>query len=171
MTTIREAFTDDEWKTVVAAPPMVGIAVASASPNGPFGIVKEMMSVGLAMADMVNKASPNALINALIEDVKNRQTRPEKPEGIKNPEQAREHAIAHLGRVATIVAAKAPADAPGFKQWLSEIGARVAEASNEGGFFGFGGTRVSTEEKEMLARIASTLGVEGGAPGATVRQA
>lgn len=153
----KEAFTEDEWKAIIAAPPMIGIAVASASPSGPFGVVKEMMSVGLAMADMVNKAGPNGLINALIDDVRNRQTKPEKPEGIKNPEQARDYAIAHLGRVAAIIKAKAPDDAAGFNQWLSEIGTRVAEASNEGGFFGFGGTRVSDEEKQMLARIASTL--------------
>ena len=161
----KQNFTDDEWKAIVAAPPMVGIAVASASPSGPFGVVKEMMSVGLAMADMVNKAGPNSLINALIDDVRNRETKPEKPDGIKNPEQAREHAIAHLARVASIVDAKAPGDAAGFKQWLAEIGTRVAEASNEGGFFGFGGTRVSDDEKQMLARIDSTLGTTGASEG------
>jgi len=152
-------FTADEWKSLVAAAPMVGLAVTSASPNGPLGVMKEMMSVGMAMAEVLHKGSDNPLISALIADVKERATRPEAPQGIKDVEQAKQAALNHLKGVADVLKAKAPADAAGFSQWLMTIGKRVAEASNEGGFFGFGGTRVSDAEKAMLAQLATTLGV------------
>ena len=58
-------FTPEEWKTVVAAGPMVGLAVTCASPNGPWGVLKEMMSMGMAMAEMIQKGSSNPLIAEL----------------------------------------------------------------------------------------------------------
>jgi hypothetical protein len=50
-----------------------------------------------------------------------------------------------------------PEEADEFKKWLLAIGQRVAEASNEGGIFGFGGERVSDEEKNVLRQIAFAL--------------
>ena len=158
---LKDQFTADEWKQLVAAPPMVGLAVASASPSGPFGVVKEMFSVGMAMADALQKGSGNALVDALVDDVKARATRPEKPDGVTSAEAAQRIALERLAAVRAIVEAKAPAEAAGFAAWLAAIGQRVAEASNEGGFFGFGGERVSAEEKAMLARLAETLGTAG----------
>lgn len=154
----KQDFTAEEWKSIVAAAPMVGLAVASASPNGPFGVMKEMFSVGMAMAEMVNKGSSNPLIAALIEDVKQRATRPDRPEGVTNAEQAKQVAVAHIKAVSELVGRKASVeDAREFRQWLMAVGQRVAEASNEGGFFGFGGTRVSDDEKAMLAQISEAL--------------
>jgi hypothetical protein len=50
-----------------------------------------------------------------------------------------------------------PEQADEFKKWLLAIGRRVAEASNEGGIFGFGGERVSDAEKNVLRQIAFAL--------------
>jgi hypothetical protein len=50
-------FTTEEWKMIVAAAPMVGLAVSCASPNGPWGVLKEMLSMGMAMAEMLQKGS------------------------------------------------------------------------------------------------------------------
>jgi len=50
-----------------------------------------------------------------------------------------------------------PEEADEFKKWLLAIGQRVAEASNEGGIFGFGGERVSDAEKNVLRQIAFAL--------------
>lgn len=156
----KQDFTAEEWKSIVAAAPMVGLAVASASPNGPFGVMKEMFSVGMAMAEMVNKGSSNPLIAALIEDVKQRATRPDRPEGVTDAEQAKQVAVAHIKAVSELIGRKASVeDAREFRQWLMAVGQRVAEASNEGGFFGFGGTRVSDDEKAMLAQISQALNI------------
>lgn len=56
-----------------------------------------------------------------------------------------------------------PEEALGFKQWLHGIATRVAEASNEGGFLGFGGEKVSAAEREALASIGKTLGLPASA--------
>ena len=71
-------FTPEEWKKIVAAAPMVGLAVTCASPNGPWGVMKEMLSMGMAMAEMLQKGSSNPLIADLAADLKARQTKPER---------------------------------------------------------------------------------------------
>ena len=151
-------FTPEEWKTLVAAAPMVGLAVTCASPNGPWGVMKEMLSMGMAMAEMLQEGSTNQLIAELAADLKARQTKPEPPQGIKDPDQAKELALNHIRAVNDIVKRKVETDeADQFKNWLLTVGQRVAEASNEGGIFGFGGERVSDAEKNVLRQIAFAL--------------
>ena len=151
-------FTNDEWKIIVAAAPMVGLAVTCASPNGPWGVMKEMLSMGMAMAEMLQKGSSNPLIAELTADLKTRQTKPEPPQGLKDPEQCKESALNHVRAVNELMNRKVkPEEADEFKKWLLTIGRRVAEASNEGGIFGFGGERVSEAEKNVLRQIAFAL--------------
>ena len=155
----KSDFTPDEWKTIVAAAPMVGLAVTCASPNGPWGVMKEMLSMGMAMAEMIQKGSSNPLIADLAADLKERQTKPEPPQGLKDPEQCKEAALNHVRAVNDLLNRKVKGDeGDEFKKWLLTIGHRVAEASNEGGIFGFGGERVSEAEKNVLRQIAFALG-------------
>jgi hypothetical protein len=154
----KSDFTAEEWKKIVAAAPMVGLAVTAASPNGPWGVMKEMLSMGMAMAEMLQKGSSNPLIAELTADLKARQTKPEPPPGIKDPEQAKESALNHVRAVNDLLNRKVqPAEADEFKKWLLAVGHRVAEASNEGGIFGFGGERVSDAEKAVLRQLAFAL--------------
>jgi hypothetical protein len=158
--TSKADFSQEEWKTIVAAAPMVGLAVTCASPNGPWGVLKEMLSMGMAMAEMLQKGSSNPLIADLAADLKARQTKPEPPQGMKDPEQAKELALNHIRAVNDIVTRKAKGEeADEFKKWLLAVGQRVAEASNEGGIFGIGGERVSDAEKNVLRQIAFSLGL------------
>ena len=151
-------FTPEEWKTIVAAAPMVGLAVTCASPNGPWGVMKEMLSMGMAMAEILQKGSSNPLIAELAADLKARQTKPEPPQGLKDSEQCKESALSHVRAVNDLLKRKVkPEEADEFNKWLLAIGRRVAEASNEGGIFGFGGERVSEEENNVLRQIAFAL--------------
>jgi hypothetical protein len=155
----KSDFTPDEWKIIVAAAPMVGLAVTCASPNGPWGVMKEMLSMGMAMAEMLEKGSSNTLIAELAADLKARQTKPEPPQGIKDSEQCKQAALNHVRAVNDLLNRKVkPEEADEFKKWLLAIGRRVAEAANEGGIFGFGGERVSDAEKNVLRQIAFALG-------------
>jgi len=154
----RSDFTAEEWKTIVAAAPMVGLAVTCASPNGPWGVMKEMLSMGMAMAEMLQKGSSNPLIAELAADLKARQTKLEPPQDIKDPERGKELALNHLRAVNDLLNRKVKAEeADEFKKWLLAVGRRVAEASNEGGIFGFGGERVSDAEQNTLRQIAFAL--------------
>jgi hypothetical protein len=152
-------FTPDEWKILVAAAPMVGLAVTCASPNGPWGVLKEMLSMGMAMAEMIQKGSSNPLIAELAADLKARETKPQPPEGIKEPEACKQAALNQIRAVSDLINKKVPGHTGDeFKKWLVTIGQRVAEAANEGGIFGFGGERVSDAEKAVLRQIAFALG-------------
>lgn len=154
----KSDFTPEEWKTIVAAAPMVGLAVTCASPNGPWGVMKEMLSMGMAMTEMLEKGSSNSLIAELAADLKARQTKLEPPQGMKDAEQGKEAALNHVRAVNDLLTRKVkPEEADEFKTWLLTIGRRVAEAANEGGIFGFGGERVSDAEKNVLRQIAFAL--------------
>jgi hypothetical protein len=155
----KSDFTPEEWKTIVAAAPLVGLAVTCASPNGPWGVMKEMLSMGMAMAEMLQKGSANSLISELAADLRARQTKAEPPQGMKDPEQCKEAALNHVRAVNDLIDRKVKSDeGDEFKKWLLAVGRRVAEASNEGGIFGFGGERVSDAERNVLRQIAFALG-------------
>ena len=157
--TSKADFTPEEWKTIVAAAPMVGLAVTCASPNGPWGMMKETLSMGMAMAEIVQKGSSNSLIAALVDDLKARATKAEPPQGLTDPEKCKEVALKHVKAVSDLINRKvASQEGDEFKKWLLSVAERVAEASNEGGIFGFGGERVSDAEKDALRQIAFALG-------------
>ena len=152
-------FTPEEWKKIVAAAPMVGLAVTCASPNGPWGVMKEMLSMGMAMAEMLQKGSSNPLISDLAADLKTRESKPEPPQNLKDPEQCKDAALQHVRTVNEILDSKLKGpEADEFKRWLVTVAQRVAEAANEGGLFGFGGERVSEAEKTVIRQIAFALG-------------
>ena len=75
----------------------------------------------------------------------------------KKPAEIVDAAVAELQAVSRLVAEKAPDAAPGFKAWLNEVAAKVAEAGTEGGFLGFGGEKVSAAEKATLERLRTAL--------------
>lgn len=153
-------FTADEWQIVYKAAPMVGMAVAAASPSGPLGLVKEMFAVGSTIADTLNQRTSNPLINALVDDLKARGTKPAPPPGIQSADDARTVALDSLRQLNALLSEKVPGpEADEFKRWLLGIGQNVAVASNEGGFLGFGGVQVSDAEKTVLGQIAAALSV------------
>lgn len=155
-------FTPEEWALLAKSPMMAALVVVAASPNGPFGIIKEMVAVGKLIAETKAKGGSDALVSALVSDITTRegmeQAKPTEYQG-KKPEEAKAYALEQLKKAAALVDQKAPADAAGFKQWLQEVAIRVANASKEGGFLGFGGTLVSEQEQQALAATASALGV------------
>jgi hypothetical protein len=53
-----------------------------------------------------------------------------------------------------------PDEAQAFKQWLVSVSQKVAEAAKEGGFLGFGGTRVSEQETSALRDLTAALSVK-----------
>ena len=62
-----------------------------------------------------------------------------------------------LEDVGSLLDRKAPADAASFKAWLKHTAGKVAEASTEGGFMGFGGVAVSDAEKATIADVVRAL--------------
>ncbi len=59
-----------------------------------------------------------------------------------------------------ILARKAPGQVAGFREFLTEIAVVVAEANNEGGFFGLGARRRTPHEAAALEAVRRAAEIE-----------
>ena len=161
--TDKQDFTPEEWSTILMSPTIAGMAITAADPSGLWGMLKESFASGAALVEAKTDPDANPLVKAVVADFETADGRGEIREALKarfagsKPDEVVPEALAVLADVARILDAKAPADASGFKAWLEEISLKVAEASKEGGFLGFGGVQVSDAEKATLADIQKTL--------------
>lgn len=157
---LKDAFTDEEWHAVIRAPMVASFAITAADPGGLWGAVREAGAAAGALRAARDEGDLPAEIVAAYETSEGRSIAREGVTQLargKSPAEGTEAAIAELGRIAGIVDAKIPAEAPHFKDWLREIARKVAEAGTEGGFLGFGGVKVSDAEKMALADIDAAL--------------
>jgi hypothetical protein len=156
-------FNAEEWNAIRRAPFMAGLVVVAASPSGPIGVVKEMLAVGKTLADVKLHGAPSDLVKAIVADLDTAEARqqsmPADLQG-KTPDQLRTAALEACRQAAAVVEKKGkPDEAHAFKQWLVSVGQKVAEAAKEGGFLGFGGTRMSQQETSALKDLTTVLGV------------
>lgn len=161
----KSSFTPDEWKKILGSVMLTGMAVTLADRSGFWGTMKESFASSSAMVGVGSAPDSNPLIKAVLEDMKTSEGRTAAREQIKavltgsmTAEGAEQNAINALKDVAGILAAKAPADAGAFTAFLNSVAEKTANASNEGGFLGFGGVAVSDAEKAALDQIAAALG-------------
>jgi hypothetical protein len=166
----NSAFSSDEWVRVMASPMVASMAITAAEPSGLWGILKEGMAGGWALVQAKQDAQANPLVKTLADAFASGEAREQARahlqatfSGLKQM-QLKAKAIDELRAVGAIVKSKAPQDAPGFKHWLESVAAKVAEAATEGGFLGFGGTKVSEAEKAALSEIAAALSSTSEAP-------
>lgn len=158
-------FSPDEWKMLLESVMMAGIAITAADPSALWGTLKESMASAHAVIGAAYNATSNELIKAVAEEFETAEGRAVARDGLrtqlsgKKPAEITAICLEVLKQAAALVDAKAPANAAAFKIWLRHISQAVAEASTEGGFFSFGGVRVSESEKATLAQISATLGV------------
>jgi hypothetical protein len=162
--THKASFTPEEWKQVVGGAFMAGFAITAADPSGLWGLLKETFASGRAFAEVKFSDTANELIKAIVGDLEASEGRTAgrdyvkgRMEGAKR-EELKVRAIEAVRQAASIVDAKAPIDAAAYKEWLLHISQKVAEASKEGGFLGFGGVAVSDAEKATLSEIRTALG-------------
>ena len=159
----KASFTPEEWRQLLQSPMLAGMAVTAADPSGLFGLVKEGLAASRALAEAKSAAATNELIRAVVAEFEATEGRDAARDGLKaqfagaRAADVKPKAITALREVSALLDAKAPEDATAFKAWLEDIARRVAEASKEGGFLGFGGVQVSEAEKATLAEIAAAL--------------
>ena len=158
---IKDNFDTADWARVVGAPMLAAIAVTAAEPGGLWGAVKE--SAASASGLLAGRKIDNPLVAAVVADFETSEGRDTARTALKaqvsgkKPAEIVDAAVTELASVAALVSAKAPSEAAGFKDWLKEIAAKVAEAGSEGGFLGFGGEKVSAAEKATLGRLDTAL--------------
>lgn len=164
MTTYAD-YTPDEQRSLLASLEAAAVAVSAAS----LGRKEETASEGFAAASFVLASRAdyvgNTLVSSVILALEQRLQAGERfPEYVEVAAAPDAHARAMdvlRSVVALLDARAAPDEASGYKDWLMRIAVVTAEAGKEEqGFLGRGGVVVNEAEREALAEIAATLGVE-----------
>jgi hypothetical protein len=153
--TTKDDFTEDEWRRIVRAPFVAGMAISLADPGGPIEATKE------TMATLKQATSPPSREQLLAEvalevqamvQAKQSPLSGYRPTGDGAP--AGEQVLEELRAVQVLVAAKAePEEVAAFGRWLVAAAQAAAEAAKEGGFMGFGAVQVSEREEAMLEQV------------------
>jgi hypothetical protein len=163
---ISAKFSPEDWALIRSAPLLSGLLITlSDLRTGPIGILKEGFAPSKAIIDAGDGAA-NSVVAAVVANIKEmaqKRERLQPPFDVagKNPEQLKTEVAAHLKKVSSVLEGKVPADqAEGFKNWLVTIAGKVANAASEGGFFGFGGEKVSAAETAAIKELESSLGVK-----------
>ncbi len=173
------AYTEDELNLLACVPQMIGTAIASASSSGLFGTGKELFASASSLVEGVKSYPNNSLIRQIVPDPtgdrakamerarKSRDwvTARMKAKGVNSAEGLRALMLEDTRAASTLLAAKAsPAEASEYRQWALSLAEKVANASSEGGFLGFGGERVTAAEKALIDQVKSALGVAMSGP-------
>jgi hypothetical protein len=157
----KESFTPEEWTKILVGPMLAGMAVSAADPSELWGLIKEGSASSSAMAAAKSDAGSNELVKAVIADFETQEGRSTVRNALRKrfagakPADVVQGSLEILREISTVLATKAPGDAPAFKAWLNDISRKVSEASPEGGI---GGAQVSNAEKATLAEISKALG-------------
>ena len=160
----KNDFSASDWNTLRDTPQLVGLATLLAEPSG-LGTIKE--SVALTMGIFENQASDIPLIRDLTgrpeiqaaqESVKGRFTGSQ-AERTKNV--VRDIALQQARSAIAILSGKAdPQEINAYRKLLYGLAEKVANASREGGFLGFGGKAVSAAEQSFLDNLQNAINYE-----------
>jgi hypothetical protein len=159
-------FSPEEWTLIKSAPLLAGLSVTLADlRSGIFGAIKEGLAPSQAIIE-AGQGSSNPVVASVVGSIKEMAAKRERlqpPISLsgKKPEEVKAEVAAQLAKIPAILQGKVPAEqAEGFKSWLVSIAGKVANAATEGGFFGFGGEKVSAAETAAINELASSLGVK-----------
>ncbi len=164
-------FTEEEKFLLTNTPFTIGSAMVFAGGSG-LGTVKELFSNTKAFMAGAKTFPKNEIIVGILPNMQDRdeaKTQAKafqeksktwfKEKGITSAEQMNQLVVDNSREVAKLLKEKAtPEEAAEYKEWAMSIAESVAKAAKEGGFLGFGGERVSANEKEFYASIADALG-------------
>lgn len=161
----QDSFSSDEWTLLRIVPSLVAGGVAAADPSGIFSSIKESFAGAKGAGEAFKANAGLELFAALAAD----RSMPGMPdaktllgEGSREQQmQNLKNAVLERVRSAvSVVAAKAtPAEAEAYRQMLASVAERAANASNEGGFLGFGGVRVSDKEQAFITEVKAAASI------------
>jgi hypothetical protein len=161
----KSSFSPEEWSTIREAPHLVALAISAAGASGMMGTLKEAVSGSSAIVEGMK--SENELIRALCakEEVRGAsdaiRSQLKDLSGADLPavkSKVKELAIVRLkAAMSTLKAKGGPGDAATYRNLIENVAKRVSEAAKEGGFMGFGGERVSKDEKQMIESLETVL--------------
>lgn len=159
--TTKSMFSDEEWGQLLQAPFAAGMYIIIADPSFVVGSMKEAFALS---SGILKKARDNnsELLSSLLADlqhtetIKQAQIKFEQKDiaAMKNKiTDSLDEAVQLLDQKAT------PEECEEIKSWLYDLSVKTANAAKEGGFLGFGGTRVTESEATALKEISGHLGL------------
>jgi hypothetical protein len=160
----KNDFAASDWNTIRDTPYLVGLATLLAEPSG-LGTIKEL--IALTMGILENQASEIPLIRDLTsraeieaaqDSLKGRFTG---SQGEISKNDMRDLALEHARSSIAMLSGKADSEEiDAYRKLLYRIAEKVANASREGGFLGFGGKAVSAAEQGFLDDLQNTIQFE-----------
>ncbi|TFD88522.1 hypothetical protein E3T61_11850 [Cryobacterium lactosi] len=155
---VRETFTAEEWQAVGAAPFLVGLYLVGASPQGPMGVLTEMLAVEKTLTMEAHQPDGLPIVKEIEADLEAKVlTRDLGVIDGAADEQAR--VLGELARALALVEAQAPALDSAFRAWLFRVAEHVVRRAVESAPPGAGGTQLTRHEAAALQTLAGMLGV------------
>jgi hypothetical protein len=147
--TAKADFTDEEWQTIVEAPPGAGMLVVLASKGGMF---RETFSMAKAYTEARQQHGQSELLDEIV------STKPKVDRSHHgSPEELEANALGHLRDAVALLEAKAtPDEVDQYRRFVLSVTQHVAEAHKEDG------QQVSDAEQAVIEKVAQALGGSGG---------
>lgn len=166
--TTRADYASEEWALLVEAPRMVGLGMLTVSSSGLVGKLRELLALRacLRLQAAPDEVRRHALLAAILAEqpARNREltgsliARGDPTMALRTIIVARLRMLDHSEKVAVLLASRASYnEAYAVKRWLLWIARRVASASGDG-WLGIG-KKISEAERDMLDRLAASLGL------------
>jgi hypothetical protein len=143
--TTKAAFTPEEWRSVLEAPPSAGMIVVMAARGGMF---RETIAMSKAYAEARSLHGQSELLDEIVAaKPKADHTR------YHSPDEFRDNGLRHLRTAVALLESKATADeVEEFRRFVLDLAKRVAAAHREDG------QSVSPAEAAAIDQIAAALG-------------
>jgi len=148
----KAEFNAEEWSSVVQAPLLAGLRVATAEGGG---TLRESLAMGKAYQAARERQGESELLDELVSSPPSldpgmaRAAGEDVPAFVGNRIRG---AMALVGQRAT------PEEADAYRDFVVAIAEAVAGASKEGGFLGIGGKPVSDTEQTAIEELRALLG-------------
>jgi hypothetical protein len=146
--TTEAAFSPDEWKVVLEAPPAAGLIVITAAHGGTF---RETIAMSKAYAEARAEHGESELLDEIVSaKPKVDHTR------YHSAEELRDNGLGHLRDAMALVESKATAEErDDYRRFVLSLANKVAAAHREHG------QSVSPEEAAAIQQITEALGAAG----------
>jgi hypothetical protein len=147
--TAKADFTEEEWKTILEAPPSAGLLVILSDRGGS---VRETFSMAKAYTEARQQHGDSELLDEVV------AAKPETDRSrAGSPEELKQHNLDNLRQAIAVLRTKATdEEVEEYRKFISGLAERVAEARKEG-FLGLSGERVSDAERAAIAEIEGAL--------------
>ncbi len=150
---LRQDYPDEEWRAVRIAPTAALLLVATASPSGPMGAMKEMAAASHSLNESLKHVEPVSLLGAAF----GTGMTGTEIEGIRAEGRSNEALLAMIKKGYETVGRRNPPEAAAYRQMILDGAKKLAEATTDGGFLGFGAKLVSDREAAALQQIEGAL--------------